>query len=172
VLDGALACRCCHRLSYRSRHILHPAVTRAAVLREPGVAEIGQWAIIQAVAQSLGVELKPIMLSNAGEIERAVTTFAREPNGGVIVVVSAASLNHRDLIVGLAARHRLPTVYTHRVFVTGGGLISYAPDIVTQYRRVAGYVDRILKGEKPADLPAQVPVEQPTKFDLVINLAL
>jgi ABC-type uncharacterized transport system substrate-binding protein len=143
-----------------------PSVTRAAVLREPGVAGIGQWAIIQSVAQSLGVELKPIMLSNAGDIERAVATFARDPDGGMIVVVSAAALNHRDLIVGLAARHRLPTVYPYRVFVTGGGLISYSPDIVSQYRRAAGYVDRILKGEKPGELPVQAP----TKYELVINV--
>jgi len=143
-----------------------PSVTRAAVLREPGAAGIGQWAIIQSVAQSLGVELKPIMLTNAGDIERAVSTFARDPNGGMIVVVSAASLNHRDLIVGLAARHRLPTVYAHRIFVTGGGLITYGPDIVSQYRRAAGYVGRILRGAKPADLPFL----QPTKFELVINL--
>jgi putative ABC transport system substrate-binding protein len=143
-----------------------PSVTRAAVLREPGAAGIGQWAIIQSVAQSLGVELKPIMLTNAGDIERVVSTFAREPNGGMIVVVSAASLDHRDLIVGLAARHRLPTVYAYRIFVTGGGLITYGPDIVSQYRRAAGYVHRILKGEKPADLPVQAP----TKYELVINL--
>jgi putative ABC transport system substrate-binding protein len=143
-----------------------PSVTRAAVLREPGAAGIGQWAIIQSVAQSLGVELKPIMLTNAGDIERAVATFAREPNGGMIVVVSAASLNHRELIVGLAARHRLPTVYAYRVFVTGGGLITYGPDIVRQYRRAAGYVDRILKGEKPGNLPVQAP----TEHALVINV--
>jgi putative tryptophan/tyrosine transport system substrate-binding protein len=143
-----------------------PSVTRAGVLREPGVAGIGQWAIIQSVAQSLGVELKPIMLTNADDIERAVSTFARDPNGGMIVVVSAASLHHRDLIVGLAARHRLPTVYAYRVFVTGGGLTTYGPDIVSQYRRAAGYVDRILKGEKPGNLPVQAP----TKYELVINL--
>jgi ABC-type uncharacterized transport system substrate-binding protein len=143
-----------------------PSVTRVAVVREPGVAGIGQWTIIQALAQSMGVELKPIGLSNAGDIERAIGRFASEPNGGMIVVVSAASLNHRDLIVGLAARHGLPTVYAQRIFVTGGGLITYGPDIASQYRRAAGYVDRILKGEKPADLPVQAP----TKYDLVINL--
>jgi putative ABC transport system substrate-binding protein len=143
-----------------------PSVTRAAVLREPGAAGIGQWAIIQSVAQSLAVELKPIALTNVDDIERAVATFAREPNGGMIVVVSAASLNHRDLIVGLAARHRLPTVYAYRVFVTGGGLITYGPDIASQYRRAAGYVNRILKGEKPGNLPVQAP----TKHELVINL--
>jgi ABC-type uncharacterized transport system substrate-binding protein len=143
-----------------------PSVTRAAVLREPGVAGIGQWAIIQAVAQSLGVELKPIGLTNASDIEHAISTFASDPNGGMIVVVSAASLDHRDLIVKLAARHRLPTVYAYRVFVTDGGLIAYGPDIASQYRRAAGYVDRILKGAKPADLPVQAP----TKYELVINL--
>ena len=105
-------------------------------------------------------------MTNASDIERAISTFASDPNGGMIVVVSAASLDHRDLIVKLAARHRLPTVYAHRVFVTDGGLITYGPDIASQYRRAAGYVDRILKGEKPADLPVQAP----TKYELVINL--
>jgi putative ABC transport system substrate-binding protein len=143
-----------------------PGITRVGVLREPGVAAIGQWAMIQAVGQSLGAELKPIGLRDAGEIERAVTAFAHSPNGGLIVVVSAGSLTHRELIVGLAARHRLPTVYAYRVFVTSGGLITYSPDIASQYRRAAGYVDRILKGEKPADLPVQAP----TKYELVINI--
>jgi putative tryptophan/tyrosine transport system substrate-binding protein len=143
-----------------------PGITRVGVLREPGVAGIGQWAMIQAVGQSLGAELKPIALRDAGEIERAVTDFARSPNGGLIVVVSAASLTHRELIITLAARHRLPAVYAYRVFVTSGGLIAYSPDIASQYRRAAGYVDRILKGEKPADLPVQAP----TKYELVINL--
>jgi ABC-type uncharacterized transport system substrate-binding protein len=143
-----------------------PGVTRVAVLREPGIAAVGQWAIIQAVAQSLGAELKPIELRDAGEIERAVTAFAGRPNGGMIVVVSAASLVHRELIISLAARHRLPTVYPYRVFVTHGGLITYSPDIASQYRRAAGYVDRILKGESPADLPVQAP----TKYELAINL--
>jgi len=143
-----------------------PAVTRVGVLREPGAAAIGQWAMIQAVAQSLGAELKPIELRDAGEIERSVTAFARSPNGGLIVLVSAASLTHRELIINLAARHRLPTVYAYRVFVTHGGLITYSPDISSQYRRAAGYVDRILKGESPADLPVQAP----TKYELVINL--
>jgi ABC-type uncharacterized transport system substrate-binding protein len=135
------------------------------VLREPGSAGIGQWAIIQAVANSLDVELKPIGLSGAGEIERAVSAFAGSPNGGLIVVVSGASLIHRELIVRLAARHQLPAVYAYRVFVTGGGLMFYGPDITGQYRRAAGYVDRILRGEAPADLP----VLQPTKFEFVIN---
>jgi putative ABC transport system substrate-binding protein len=109
---------------------------------------------------------RPIGLSDAGEIERAVSAFAASPNGGLIVVVSAASLIHRELIVTLAARHQLPVVYAYRVFVTGGGLMSYGPDIPGQYRRAAGYVDRILKGEKPGDLP----VQRPTKYELVINL--
>jgi putative ABC transport system substrate-binding protein len=142
-----------------------PQVTRVGVLRERGAAAIGQWAIIQAVAQSLGVELKPIELSNASDIERAVSAFARLPNSGLLVVVSAASLTHRDLIVALAARHQLPAAYSNRVFVSEGGLISYGPEIISQYRRAAGYVDRVLKGEKPADLPVQVP----TKYELVIN---
>src|SRR5262245_28690119 len=143
-----------------------PGITRVGVLREPGPAAIGQWAMIQAVAQSFGAELKPIDLRDASEIERAVTAFARLPNGGLIVAVSAASLIHRDLIIALAAEHQLPVVYAYRVFVTSGGLITYGPDIASQYRRAAGYVDRILKGEKPADLPVQAP----TKYELVINL--
>jgi putative ABC transport system substrate-binding protein len=143
-----------------------PQITRVGVLREPGAAAIGQWAMIQAVAQSLGVELRPIQLRDASEIDGAVTAFARSPNGGLIVGVSAGSLIHRDLIIRLAAQHRLPVVYAYRVFVTSGGLITYGPDIVSQYRRAAGYVDRILKGEKPADLPVQAP----TKYELVINL--
>jgi putative tryptophan/tyrosine transport system substrate-binding protein len=143
-----------------------PQVMRVGVLRERGAAAIGQWAIIQAAAQSLGVELKPIELSNASDIERAVSAFARLPNGGLLVVVSAASLTHRDLIVALAARHQLPAAYAYRRFIPEGGLISYGPEIINQYRRAAGYVDRVLKGEKPADLPVQVP----TKYELVINL--
>ena len=143
-----------------------PGVTRVGVLREAGPAGIGQWAIIQAVAQSLGVELSPINLRDASEIERAVTAFARAPSGGLIVVVSASSQFHRELIVSLAARHQLPVVYPYQFFVTGGGLMSYGPDLIDQYRRAASYVDRILKGEKPADLP----VHAQTKFELVINL--
>jgi putative ABC transport system substrate-binding protein len=142
-----------------------PGTTRVGMLREPGTA-VGQWTMIQAVAQSLGAELKPIELRDANEIERAVTAFARSPNAGLIVAVSAASLTHRELIITLAARHRLPTVYAYRVFVTHGGLITYGPDIASQYRRAAGYVDRILKGENPAELPVQAP----TKYELVINL--
>jgi putative ABC transport system substrate-binding protein len=144
---------------------LAPRVTRVAVLREPGAAGIGQWTMIQAVAQSLGVELKPIELRDPDRIERALSAFARDPNGGLIVAVSAAALTYRDLIVTLAARHQLPAVYAYRVFVVDGGLITYGPDIASLYRRAAGYVDRILKGEKPADLPVQ-----PTKFQLAINL--
>ena len=122
--------------------------------------------MIQAVAQSFGAELKPIDLRNASEIELAVTAFAGSPNGGLIVAVSAAALTYRELIIKLAAQHRLPAVYAYRVFVTSGGLITYGPDIASLYRRAAGYVDRILKGEKPADLPVQAP----TKYELVINL--
>jgi putative tryptophan/tyrosine transport system substrate-binding protein len=111
-------------------------------------------------------KLKPIELRDPNEIERALSAFARSPNAGLIVVVGAASLTHRDLIITLAARHRLPAVYAYRVFVTHGGLITYGPDIASQYRRAAGYADRILKGENPADLPVQAP----TNYELVINL--
>ena len=141
-----------------------PGVTRAAVLRDPAIpAGIGQFGAIQAVAPSLGVEVSPINVRDAGEIERAIAAFARSSNGGLIVTASALAVVHRDLIVTLAARHKLPAVYSERLYVTGGGLISYGPDIVDQYRRAAGYVDRILKGEKPADLPVQAP----TKYELV-----
>jgi putative ABC transport system substrate-binding protein len=144
-----------------------PRVTRAAVLRDPAIASgIGQFGAIQALAPSLGMELSPVDVRDAGEIERGVTAFARAPNGGLIVTGSAAAVVHRDLIAALAARHRLPAVYPGRYSVTAGGLISYAPDLVDQYRRAAGYVDRILKGERPADLPVQAP----TKFELLINL--
>jgi putative ABC transport system substrate-binding protein len=144
-----------------------PAVTRAAVLRDPTIASgIGQFAAVQAVAPSLGVELSAVDVRDAGEIERAVTAFARSSNGGLIVTASPLAIHHRDLIIALAARLRLPAVYSYRLFVTGGGLLSYGPDFVDQYRQAAGYVDRILKGEKPADLPVQAP----TKYQLVINL--
>ena len=144
-----------------------PGVTRAAVVRDPAVASgIGQFAAIQAVAPSLGVDLTPIDARNASEIERAVTAFARSGNGGLIVTASPVALRHRDLIVTLAARHRLPAVYTSGPYVAAGGLISYGPDLLDQYRRAAGYVDRILKGEPPADLPVQAP----TKYELIINL--
>ncbi len=144
-----------------------PRVTRAAVLRDPAIASgIGQFATVQAVAPSLGVELSPVDVRDAPEIERAVTAFARSGNGGLIVTASALATRHSDLIITLAARHKLPAVYAGRWFVTGGGLLSYGPDYVDQFRQAAGYVDRILKGEKPADLP----VQNPTKFELVINL--
>jgi putative tryptophan/tyrosine transport system substrate-binding protein len=144
-----------------------PRVTRAAVLRDPAVASgIGQFGAIQALAPSLGMELSPVDIRDAGEIERAVTAFARALNGGLVVTGSAAAIVHRELVATLAARHRLPAVYPGRYSVAAGGLISYGPDLVDQYRRAAGYVDRILKGEKPADLPVQAP----TKYELVINL--
>jgi putative tryptophan/tyrosine transport system substrate-binding protein len=144
-----------------------PNVTRAAVLRDPAItAGIGQFAIIQSVAPSVGVEVSSVNVRDVGEIERAVTAFARSSNGGLITTVSALAVVHRELIIALAARHKLPAVYYRREFVTGGGLISYGPDYGDQYRRAAGYVDRILKGEKPADLPVQAP----TKYELVINL--
>ena len=144
-----------------------PGVTRAAVLRDPpSPSGTGQFGVIQAVAPSLRVEVSPVNVRDAGEIERAVAAFARAPNGGLIVTASALATLHRDLIITLAARHKLPAVYFERFFVAAGGLISYGPDFVDQYRRAAGYVDRILKGEKPADLPVQAP----TKYELVINL--
>ena len=115
------------------------------------------------MAPSLGVEVSPVSVRDAGEIERAIAAFARSPNGGLIVTASASAAVHRDLIIALAARHKLPAVYPRRYFVAAGGLISYGPDLVDQYRRAAGYVDRILKGEKPADLPVQAP----TKYELV-----
>jgi putative ABC transport system substrate-binding protein len=144
-----------------------PGVTRAAVLWDPSTpAGIGQFAVIQSVAPSLGIELSPVNIRGPAETERAVAAFAREPNGGLIVTSSALAQAQRDQIVTLAAQHKLPAVYFQRVFATGGGLISYGADVVDQYRRAAGYVDRILKGEKPADLPVQAP----TKYELVINL--
>jgi len=144
-----------------------PSVTRAAVLRDPTLtAGIGQFAVIQSVAPSVGVDVSAINLRDAGEIEAAVADFAREPNGGLILTASALASVHRDLIVALAARYKLPAVYISRFYAAGGGLISYGPDFIDQYRRAAGYVDRILKGEKPADLPVQVP----TKYELIINL--
>ena len=137
-----------------------PSVTRAAVLWDPTIpAGIGQFAIIQSVAPSVGMEVSPVDMRDAAEIERAVAAFAREPNGGLIVTSSALSVAHRDLIVTLAARHKLPAVYYRRLYVTGGGLISYGPDVADQLRRAAGYVDRILKGEKPADMPVQAPTK-------------
>ena len=144
-----------------------PGTTRAAVLRDPTIASgIGQFGAIQSVAPSLGVELSPVDVRDAPEIERAVTAFARSGDGGLIVTPNALATRHRDLIITLAARHRLPAVYAWRYFAADGGLISYGPDLFDQYRRAAGYVDRVLKGEKPADLPVQAP----TKYELVINL--
>ena len=144
-----------------------PGVMRVAVLRDTAVGSgVGQYAIIQAVAPSLGVELRPIDMRDPGEIERAVVAFARVPNSGLIIVGSPSGTVHRNLIITLAARHQLPAVYPLAYYVRTGGLISYGPDSVDPYRSAAGYVDRILKGEKPADLPVQAP----TKYELVINL--
>jgi putative ABC transport system substrate-binding protein len=144
-----------------------PGVSRAAILRDPTIPSgIGQFAAIQGAAQSFGVELTPVDVRHADEIERAVGAIARLPTSGLIIVSSALAVGHRDLIVGLAEKHKLPAVYPARYFITAGGLISYGPDGLDQYRRAAAYVDRILKGEKPADLPVQAP----TKFELVINL--
>jgi putative tryptophan/tyrosine transport system substrate-binding protein len=144
-----------------------PRVTRVAVLRDPALASGGgQLGALQAVASSFGVELRPVGVRDAGEIERAVLAFARSANGGMILTASSWGFQHRDQIIALAARQRLPAVYFSRLHVTAGGLISYAPDTISPYRRAASYVDRILKGEKPANLP----VQSPTKYDLVINL--
>jgi putative ABC transport system substrate-binding protein len=144
-----------------------PGARRVAVLRNPAVTSgIGQFAIIQYVASSVSVEVSPVDLRHTGEIERAVTALGHAGNGGLIVTASGLATIHRELIIKLAARHKLPAVYARRLFVTDGGLISYGSDRVDQYRLAAGYVDRILKGEKPADLPVQAP----TKYELVINL--
>jgi putative tryptophan/tyrosine transport system substrate-binding protein len=145
-----------------------PGVTRVAVLRDPATPSgVGQFSVIQAVAPPLRVEVNPInMRRDAGEIERAIAAFAGSPNGGLILTAAALSILHHNLIVTLAARHKLPAVYAYRNIVTAGGLISYGADYTDQYRRAAGYVDRILKGEKPADLPVQAP----TKYELVLNL--
>ena len=144
-----------------------PAVTRMAALRDTTEGSgTSQFAVIQAMAPSLRVEISPLNMRDAGEIERAVELFARAPNGGLIVTAGAAAQVHRDLVIALAARHKLPAAYYERSFAAAGGLISYGPDYIDQYRRAAGYVDRILRGEKPADLPVQTP----TKYELVINL--
>jgi putative ABC transport system substrate-binding protein len=144
-----------------------PRVTRAAILRDTTIAAgSGQLGAIQSVAPSLGVELNPLGVRDVGEIERAIVSFARASNSGLIVTGSPLALIQRDLIVALAAQHELPAVYYDRLFISAGGLISYGPDILDQYRQAAGYVDRILRGEKPADLPVQAP----TKYELVINL--
>jgi putative ABC transport system substrate-binding protein len=144
-----------------------PGVTRVAVLRDATQGSgTSQFGVIQAMAPSLKVEVIPINLHDAGEIERAAATFARSASGGLIMTSSAAAIRYRELIITLAARHKLPAIYWERFFVASGGLVSYGVDIVDQYRRAAGYVDRILKGEKPADLPVQAP----NKYELVINL--
>jgi putative ABC transport system substrate-binding protein len=143
-----------------------PSVVRAAVLRESGAAGIGQWAVIQAVSPTLRVTLSLVDTREPSKVERDVEVFAREPNGGMIIAASASGTIHRELIVMLAARHRLPAIYPYSFFVAAGGLISYGPNLVDQYRRAAGYVDRILRGGKPADLPVQAP----TKYELAINL--
>jgi putative ABC transport system substrate-binding protein len=144
-----------------------PGVTRAAVLRDADIsAGIGQFAVIQAVAPSVGVDVRPIDMRDVAEIERAVTTFARVPNGGLIVTASPWALVHRELIAALAIRHKLPSVHSTRPLVTSGGLVSYGANFADLYRGAAGYVDRILRGEKPADLPVQAP----TRYELVVNL--
>jgi putative ABC transport system substrate-binding protein len=142
-----------------------PGVTRAAVLRDT-TSGTGQFAVIQSVAPSLRIEVNPVNMRDAAEIERAVAAFARSPNGGLIVTAGSSALVHRDLIVTLAARYKLPAVYFLRSFVAAGGLISYGDNQIDQYRRAAGYVDRILRGEKPADLPVQTP----TKYETVLNM--
>jgi putative ABC transport system substrate-binding protein len=144
-----------------------PRLTRVAVLRDPTIATgIGQFGAIQSVAPSHGVELRPVDLRDPREIESTLTAFAREPNGGVIVSANPLATRHRTLIITLVARLQVPAVYAFRFFVDDGGLISYGPDIINEYRRAAEYVDRILRGEKPSDLPVQAP----TKYELVINL--
>jgi len=146
---------------------ISPRVTRVAVLRDPAIAQgIGQFGAIQSVAPSFGVEITPVNVRDAAEIERAIAAFARSSDSGLIVTGSVLAVVHREQIVTLAARHKQPAVYFIRAFVEGGGLLSYGPDYLDQFRRAAGYVDRILKGEKPADLPVQTP----TKYQLVINI--
>ena len=144
-----------------------PSVTRVAVLRDPAIGSgTSQFAVIQAVAPSLRMEVNPVNMRDAGEIERAITAFARGSNSGLIVTAGGAAQRHRDLIITLAAQHKLPTVYYERFYVAAGGLISYGANLIDQYQRAASYVDRILKGEKPAELPVQLA----TKFEMVINL--
>jgi len=143
-----------------------PDVTRVGVLREAIIHGIGQFAVIQSVASSLGVDVTPINLQSTAEIERDVEALAQSANAGLILTASPASVVHRDLIIALAARHKLPAIYVERLFAAAGGLVSYGSDLADQYRRAARYVDRILKGEKPADLPVQAP----TKYHLTINL--
>ena len=144
-----------------------PGVTRVAILRDTTQAvSMSMFAAIQAVAPSLRVEVFPANMRDAGEIEQFIETFARSPNGGMIPIASGTAIRYRDLILTLAARHKLPAVYFDRFFVTAGGLVSYGPDLLDQFRQAAGYVDRILKGEKPGDLPIQAP----TKYETVLNL--
>ena len=144
-----------------------PGVRRVAVIRDPAIsAGTGQFGAIQSMAPSLGIEISPVSLRDAGVIEREIAAFAKVPNGGLIATSSALTVVHRDLIIRLAVRYKLPAVFYRRLFVASGGLISYGPDIIDQFRQAAGYVDRILKGEKPADLPVQAP----TRYELVINL--
>ena len=144
-----------------------PSVTRVAVLRDPAIPTgPAQFGVIQTVAPSLGVEVNPVNVRDAREMEHSIAAFVRSANGGLIVTASALASRHRDLIVALAAKHHVPAIYPYRFFVAAGGLISYGPDLVNQFRQAASYVDRILKGEKPADLPVQAP----TKYELVINL--
>ena len=150
-----------------SQLVRAPRVTRAAILRDPAIAAgPGQFGALQAVAPSLGVELRAVNVRDADEIERSIAGFAQGSNGGLVVTGSAAAAAHRDLIVSLAARHRLPAVYNARLYCEIGGLVSYGADFPDQFRRAAGYVDRILKGEKPADLP----VQQSTRIKLIINM--
>jgi len=144
-----------------------PGVARAAILRDPALpVGIGQFGAIQSVAPSIGVETSPIDVRDVGEIERAIINFARTANGGLIVPASPAALINRDVIIALAAEHKLPAVYFQSEFVRGGGLVSYGPDTVAEYGQAASYIDRVLKGEKPADLPVQAP----TKYETAINL--
>jgi ABC-type uncharacterized transport system substrate-binding protein len=144
-----------------------PSVTRAAIIRDAAItAGIGMWGAIQAVAPSLGIDVIPVNMHEVQEIERAIAAFAQSSNGGMIVTGSGLAITHRDLIITLAAQYKLPSIYFEPAFVAAGGLASYGADLVEQYRQAAGYVDRILKGEKPADLPVQAP----TKYELVINL--
>jgi putative ABC transport system substrate-binding protein len=144
-----------------------PGITRAGVVRDPGLtADIGQFAVIQSVAPSLGLDVRPINVRDAGSIERAITDFARVPNSGIVIAASALAVAHTDLIITLANQYKLPAIYYERAWAEDGGLISYGPDVLEQFRRAGGYIDRILKGEKPSDLPVQAP----TKYELVVNL--
>jgi putative tryptophan/tyrosine transport system substrate-binding protein len=146
---------------------LVPSIIRVAVLRDATLPSgAAQFSVIQAAALSLRMEVIPVNMPNAGEIEQSIETFARSPNGGLIVTASATTVRYRDLIVALAVRHKLPTIYSERLFIAAGGLISFGPNLIDNYRHAAGYVDRILNGAKPADLPVQAP----TKYEIVINL--